>query len=496
MRTIAATIAALTTLAVLQVAPASADAGSANIELLQNIPHTSEGGGGGSDLEFTDLVVGEGEEARTITVGALGVYRTGLHLYDVTDPTAVQLLGVYECNITQGDVQIFTRADQPGRTFATYTSDTVGVDSPCYAEAEALGAYEGGSRFGTFVVDITDPTDPTTVTFVPHAQGSHNMTVHPSGMYLYNSNSDLITSTSPAIEITDISDLSDPAADLPRTELSLPVRPGLGTESHDITFDAAGDRAYSAALSQTVIIDTTDPMAPTVVTSIVDPMINVEHQANPVTIDDPVYGEHEFLIIEDEFAGAAGGDPCPSGGVHVYDIQDETMPVKVGYWNIGDVRYPGADTADGEPLARCTAHVFEIHEDEALMTMAFYNGGVRVIDISGLVGVALGDTSVAGMREVAFYRAAQADTWAVKAPWVDRDGEFFIFGNDQNRGLDVYRVDLSVPAASGTDVWLDAATAAATLPQTEVRAEYTPYCLLDAAGGVPAVGVVGKALLR
>ena len=34
-------------------------------------------------------------------------------------------------------------------------------------------------------------------------------------------------------------------------------RPGLGTESHDITFNEAGDRAYSAALSQGVIIDTT-----------------------------------------------------------------------------------------------------------------------------------------------------------------------------------------------------------------------------------------------
>ena len=42
-----------------------------------------------------------------------------------------------------------------------------------------------------------------------------------------------------------------------------PTRPGLGTESHDITFNADGTRAYSAALSQGVIIDTTDPANPT-----------------------------------------------------------------------------------------------------------------------------------------------------------------------------------------------------------------------------------------
>ena len=486
MRKIALTVVALLVATVIQVAPAAADAGSANIELIQNIPHTSAGGGGGSDLEFTDLTVDDGQGGtKTITVGALGVYRTGLHLYDVTNPEAVSLLGVYECNITQGDVQIFTRDDIPGRTFATYTSDTVGAESPCYMEARDLGAFRPGMpRYGTFIVDITDPTNPTTVTFVSHPQGSHNMTVHPSGRYLYNSNSDLITSTSPAIEITDISDLSNPAVELPKVELALPLRPGLGSESHDITFNADGTRAYSAALSQTVIINTEDPLKPTVVTSIIDPMINVEHQANPVTIDDPLYGEHEFLIIEDEFAGAQGGDPCPSGGVHVYEIQDETMPIKLGYWNIADARYPGADTEDGEPLARCTAHVFEIHEEEALMTMAFYNGGVRVIDISGLVGVALGDVSVAGMREVAGYRAKLADTWAVKAPHVDRDGEFYMYGNDQNRGLDVYKVDLSKPAGNAGDVWLDAATAAATLPKAQVSAEYSPYCLL---AGAPAV---------
>ena len=41
-------------------------------------------------------------------------------------------------------------------------------------------------------------------------------------------------------------------------------------------------------------------------------------------------------------------------------------------------------------------HVFEIHEDAQVMTIAFYNGGVRVVDLCGLVGVALGGTQIAG----------------------------------------------------------------------------------------------------
>ena len=51
---------------------------------------------------------------------------------------------------------------------------------------------------------------PKTVSFVEVKQGSHNGTVHPSGKYYYNSNSDLITSPVPAVEIADITDITKP----------------------------------------------------------------------------------------------------------------------------------------------------------------------------------------------------------------------------------------------------------------------------------------------
>ncbi|MGI9018315.1 MAG: hypothetical protein ACR2HR_14635 [Euzebya sp.] len=76
-----------------------------NIRLVENIRHTNAVGesiAGGSDLEFADLVVPDGSGGtKTITVGALGVYNQGMHLYDVTDPENVELLGVYRCRITQ-----------------------------------------------------------------------------------------------------------------------------------------------------------------------------------------------------------------------------------------------------------------------------------------------------------------------------------------------------------------------------------------------------------
>ncbi|MEA2466188.1 MAG: hypothetical protein QOJ57_314, partial [Thermoleophilaceae bacterium] len=411
-----------------------------------------------------------------------GSYRNGLQIVDIKRPTKARVVSTYDCGVTQGDMQVFRQADEPGRTFATYTSDTFGDGtSTCYREAAALGfdvlKANGTGKNGTFIVDISDPRAPKTVSFTEIAQGSHNQSVHPSGNYLYNSNSDLITSLSPAIEITDI---SNPAAPRAAGELPLPTRPGLGTESHDISFNRSGTRAYSAALSQGVIIDTTDPGKPEIVTSFLDPSINVWHEAEPFKLADSRGNVQEFLIVEDEAAGAVGTAQCPNGGVHVYDItgENERAPVKVGYWNIDDV----GPTAD--PENSCTAHVFDIHEKAKRMTIAYYNGGVRVVDISGLMGITLGETSVSGrgMKEIGYYRTDNANTWSAKTPWVNpRTGDFYLYGNDMNRGLDIYRFSAAGGASVKAGSWLTPAQAKARAlarPRTSAGIETSVICLL------------------
>ena len=422
-------------------APASAqDKTSPNMSLVDNVGYEafqSRPANYGTDIEFLR------QGRKQYAIG--GSYYNGMHIVDVTDPYNSTTVARYDCAILQGDVQIFKAADGSKRTLATYTADsaTTETDSQCFTDAERLGfdaiADDGRGRQGTFIVDITRPTRPTTVSFVEVPQGSHNMTVHPSGGWLYNSNSDLMTSTSPAIEIIDIRDPEQPTK---TGELALTALPGLGTESHDITFSDDGSRAYSAALSHGVVIDTTNPGEPAIVSEFDDESINVWHQSDPVSIETPE-GTKTFLIAEDEFAGAAGGPVCPSGGVHVYDItgEKEKAPEKVGYWNIDDF----GPTHD--PQGTCTAHVFDIHEDQQLMTMAFYNGGVRVIDLAGL---ATGE----GLKAIGSYQTENADTWSFKAPTVSRDGVWFGFGNDMARGMDVYRYDGSRPQASNAGTWI------------------------------------------
>jgi hypothetical protein len=455
----------------------------------------------GTDSDFIQMEVmrdsGEGvpiPELRDVAVfGSIG---NGAFIMDVTDGEPVELAW-YECSLGQGDIQVFQRDEDRGTaTYFTFTDDGYSSDrvsdSACTAWGTANDKFGSGQQ-GTFIVDITDPTMPETINFVPFTRGSHNMTVTPDGMQLWNSNSELIVNAANAgIEIFDITDLANP---IDLGVLELPVRPGLGTDSHDISFNSDGTRAYSAALSQTVIIATgLDPETGsydndkrTVLTSVVDPMINVEHQAERFALTDSATGlERDFLIIEDEFAGAAAGTNCPSGGTHVYDITGplEQAPVKLGVWFIDDLRATNG-------LASCTAHVFQIDEEAQVMTMAFYNGGVRVVDLSGLIGVSLGSTGI-GMKEIGFHRFEDSNSWSVKAPRYDvaPDGTLsaYLYSNDINRGLDVYRFEGSrAGLANASSQWFSATDALATFGAATVTMDYTPFCLLKDGATTAAV---------
>jgi hypothetical protein len=396
----------------------------------------------GTDIEFRKYTI-DGVEK---TFAFAGSYGSGLQVVDVTDPAASEIVATWDCGVSQGDVQLFQRADLGNRVFVAYTHDDgyAFKASQCKDDAEALGFAVPSSPDGTFIADVTDPYAPKTVSFVSFPKGSHNQTVHPSGRFLYNSNSDL-AGVMPSIEIADITDLSAPKQLVP---LPLLVFPGLGSDAHDISFSADGKRAYVAALSHTEILDTTNPAAPVSIGKVVDPAINVFHQAESVTLTDPVLGERKFLIIEDEFAGAVGTGQCPNGGVHIYDATGalEKAPVKVGYWNIDDIGPTDAR------LGGCTAHVFQLHAKEQLMTIAYYNGGVRVVDLSDLVGAALGATG-AGMKQLGWYRFKDSNAWSVKAPFADRNG-FFMYANDHNRGLDVFRYTPAPTNAVSPGTWL------------------------------------------
>jgi hypothetical protein len=453
-------------------APAAAEEGthSPNMSHVLNLPHrvrsvSGKAGGGGTDIEFVTV-----NQRRYALAGS---YDNGLQIIDITRPTAPRTVAVYDCVVRQGDVQVFRR---DGRTYATYTHDDpydAGTSSDCYREARALGLFgDGVDPAGTFVVDITNPYRPRTVSFISELRGSHNQTVAPGGRYLYNSNSDL-TRLPGTIEVFDISNFRNP-----RKVHTLTLETGLN--SHDITFNRKGTRAYSAAITHTLVLDTTKLARPRIIGRIVDPAVNIHHQSDTVTLRDETTGQRRtFLVVTDELVGAAGNAVCPGGGLHVYDITGplEQAPVKVGFWNMPEFRFTGTGNLT------CTSHVLRMYPKHALMTIAWYNAGVRVVDISGLVGVSVGVDEGAGnvgpgMREVGYYYFPNSDTWSAKTDRIQANGSFYLYGNDLNRGLDVYRFDARAPRSPSGGTWTSARDAAGLTAAADPSSpSYGPSCL-------------------
>ena len=394
----------------------------------------------GSDIEF--LKVGKREYALA------GTLRNGMQIIDITDPENPSIAAVYDCAISQGDIQVWKHGK---RILASYTADgtfgTAGAASRCGRDLEL-----GPDASGTVIVDLTTPTQPQTVSYLYVPRGSHNMTIHPSGDYLYNSNSDLISSTQPTITIYDV---SQPETPRKVRDYPIPFVPlSLGSESHDITFNADGSRAYSAALSQTLVLDTTDPENPRQVAQILDPSINVAHQADPVTLTAQDGTRRDILVVTDERAGAAASAECPGGGLHLYDVTgtNEASPRKIGTWFV-----PTVQPQDG---TTCTSHVLRVYPEQEMLTIAWYGQGVRVLDISGLADFAGTPASVGigdgvGMREVGHYVFPDSDTWSFKTNRIAADGSFYGYGNDLVRGFDVYRFSgagLDVPPLEPEDL--------------------------------------------
>ncbi|MDQ6886666.1 MAG: Ig-like domain-containing protein [Gemmatimonadota bacterium] len=83
---------------------------------------------------------------------------------------------------------------------------------------------------------------------------------------------------------------------------------------------------------------------------------------------DPLTASQRYAFIGEEGAGAIGSSS--SGDIHVVDVGDMTAPREVAFYHVG-----GAGT-----------HNFSVDERSAVLYAAYYNGGVRAIDVRGDLG--------------------------------------------------------------------------------------------------------------
>ena len=86
-------------------------------------------------------------------------------------------------------------------------------------------------------------------------------------------------------------------------------------------------------------------------------------------LHDPVTGSRRYAFVGEE-SGPAQIGFSSAGDIHVVDVSDLSNPREVAFFHV-----PGAGT-----------HNFSVDESAGVLYAAFYNGGVRALDVRGDLG--------------------------------------------------------------------------------------------------------------
>ncbi|HWL34908.1 MAG TPA: hypothetical protein VNQ77_01820 [Frankiaceae bacterium] len=354
----------------------------------------------GTDIEFATV---KGHDyAVAPSQGNAG----GLRLINIDKPERPKVTGFLSCPVSQNDVQVRGSLVLLGVDGGTSAADS---DAPCFRQIKQE------AKTGLLVISIANPAKPVSIGFVPISYGVHNATWHPGGRYVYISDSELTPDTGippgGRIQIVDIGNPRKPK------HVSTFKLIGDRMSTHDITFNKKGNRAYIAALQETYILDTTSPAEPKEIARIEDPSINISHGADPTP-------DGKYLLVSDEQAGAIANGVCNVGGVHVFDLTVEAVPVKVGFWTMNPANSITATTNSN--TLTCTAHVLDYAANGKTWTNANYAAGIRVNSATEVIG---------RPTELAYFTPDDANTWSAKTYKDPR----YIFANDLSRGFDVYK---------------------------------------------------------
>jgi hypothetical protein len=289
-----------------------------------------------------------------------------------------------------------------------FVTDSVVVDARVVNDVKVSGdaswaiiTREGASdrRNGIVVLDLADPAHPTVIAELTDdlTAGIHNVWI----------NGDFVYAVNDGTSAMNIIDLSDPAD--PRHAGRWEVRPGETNKSlHDVWAD--GRYAYLSYWDDgLVILDVGagthggTPTEPQFVSSISYDMGNT-HVA---------WREGDYVFLGDEIGTADG----MRGYIHVIDVSEIENPTEVAKYEVPE------------------AGAHNIWVENATLYIAYYQGGLRIVDVSGELR---GDLYRQG-RELALYRtsAGEGEGFRVNQPmaWGPQPYKGNIFVSDMNSGL-------------------------------------------------------------
>ena len=329
----------------------------------------------------------------------------GLHIIDTK---TLKQVGFLHCPGNDNDVEVV----RPGLVVMSFLMNRC-----------ALGT--GG---GLMLIDVKNPTKPRVISAINTGADTHTVKPVPGTNLLYLAGGEYIPGTDYGPSVVDISNPAKP---------EVVARPQtLTTDCHDISFSfTEEDRKLgfcAGALNGTgevKVWDVTDPLNPTLISSIVNPVIQYSHYAvaNP---------DGTLLAIDDEafVAHDCNTDVSPTGRVWIYDISNPQTPLLQssfapprggnGGTNVGlfPEELPGDE---GWVESWCMSHGLDWHPTTNNLAVTWYTGGVSVLDVNDPLQP----------TEAAHFQAEDSSTYS--ALW----HAGYLFTNDHmGRGVDVFKI--------------------------------------------------------
>ena len=327
----------------------------------------------------------------------------GLH---VIDTKTMKQVGFLHCPGNDNDVEVV----RPGLVVMSFLSNKC--------------ALIGG---GLMLIDVKNPTKPRIISVMPVGD-NHTVKPVPGGKYLYLAGGGYVPSGNYGPAVVDVSDPYKPeVVAQPKT---------LNMDCHDISFSfTEEDRKLgfcAGALNGTgevKIWDVTDPLNPTLISSILNPAIQYSHYA---------VANHDgtLLAIDDEAFAAhdCNTNQSPTGRAWIYDISNPQTPLLQssfapprggnGGTNVGlfPEQLPGDE---GWVPSWCLSHGLDWHPKTNNLAVTWFTGGVSVLDLNDPLQP----------TEAAHFQAEDSSTYSTL--W----HAGYLFTNDHmTRGVDVFKV--------------------------------------------------------
>ncbi len=377
----------------------AAEVEAKNLKLLDKIQFT-----GGTELAASGKFVYAGE-MNGITKRNEDPEKGGLHIFDVSRGGPREV-GFFPCPANDNDVEVV----KPGLVVMVH--HTAACNTPEAGEGTA----------GFVLIDVRNAAKPKMIGSInlPSGAQAHTIKPYPGTDYVYVNPGGLPSNGRTITHIVDVSNPKKPKIAGTYT----PTTTGSSTGCHDFSFHITkkAKLGFCAGLGGFGIWDVSDPLKPTVISTIRNPQIQFNHYAVPSS-------DGKLLAIDDEaFAlHTCKGTPTPTGRAWIYDISDPKSPKlqsSITPPRGGDAT--GVGTFPGWTPSWCLSHGLDWQPGTHNLAVTWFTGGVTVHNLD----------DPTQPKELAYFRAEDSTTYS--ALW--HKGR--LYTNDMTRGLDAFNVKL------------------------------------------------------